>query len=89
MARKAPQGQGQRGRGRPRSPLPDVDRPNPFAIWIRDNDVDILELCKILGRTKSLLYGLRKGTRTPSLETAIRIEEVSGGAVPASSWKGR
>lgn len=39
-----------------------------------------------LGITTSYLSLLESGTKTPSLDLAVRIERLTGGAVPASSW---
>lgn len=38
------------------------------------------------GVSRPTLYGLMDGTRQPDAETAMRIERVTKGAVPASSW---
>ena len=75
------------GPGRPRSDLPDVKRPNVFALWMRDAGVQVESVAKILRVTPGLVYGWRKGTRCPSLQLAIRIAEISNGAVAPSSWK--
>lgn len=35
----------------------------------------------------SSVYNLRNGYFAPGLDLALRIEEISKGAVPAKSWK--
>ncbi len=38
------------------------------------------------GISRPYLHGLLKNQRNPSLETAMRIEAATGGAVPIASW---
>jgi len=40
------------------------------------------------GVSAGYLSDLERGKKTPSLEVAVRIERVTGGAVPAVSWIG-
>ncbi|WP_414973790.1 helix-turn-helix transcriptional regulator [Cereibacter sphaeroides] len=39
-----------------------------------------------LGISRSYLSLLETGKKQPSLEVAVRIERITSGAVPASSW---
>lgn len=39
-----------------------------------------------LGISKSYLSDILNGNKTPSLDLAFRIERLTNGAVPASSW---
>jgi transcriptional regulator with XRE-family HTH domain len=39
-----------------------------------------------LGISRSYLSDLLNRKKTPSLELAVRIQNLTGGAVPASSW---
>jgi len=39
-----------------------------------------------LGISRSYLYFLENGHKSPSLALAVRIERETGGAVPATSW---
>ena len=46
-----------------------------------------LDLANILGISQALyVLCLWPGKRSPSLELAVRIEQVTGGAVPVVSW---
>jgi len=36
--------------------------------------------------SRSYLSGLVNGNKSPSLDLAVRIERLSGGEVPATSW---
>jgi hypothetical protein len=54
---------------------------------MRANDLDDETMADRVGSITS--HGIRKlkyGERKPSLAVAIRIEEVTGGAVTASEW---
>lgn len=44
------------------------------------------EWADLFGVSRPYLYGLMDGTRSPSLETARRIDLATGGQVPLSSW---
>jgi len=44
------------------------------------------DLADRLGISQAFLSQLLNGRRTPSLELAVRIERLTGGAVPAASW---
>ena len=46
------------------------------------------DLANALGISQPHLSLLMAGKKRPSLELAIRIERVTGGAVPATSWVG-
>jgi len=83
MTKQKPNGK----RGRPRRDLPDVKRPNAFALWLHDSEIDVESVAKLLNVTTSVVYGWRKGTRTPSLQMALRIAEISDGSVGAAAWK--
>lgn len=39
-----------------------------------------------VGVSRSYLSDMLNGKKTPSLDVAVRIERLTGGAVPASSW---
>lgn len=43
-------------------------------------------LAKLFNCSVPTVWGLLGGTRSPSLELALRIERETGGAVKASSW---
>ena len=40
------------------------------------------------GMSKSMLSHILAGRRRPTLDAALGIQEASGGAVPAPSWRG-
>lgn len=44
------------------------------------------ELAKRLGVSCGYMSELVKGDKTPGLELAVKIEDATGGAVPARSW---
>lgn len=44
------------------------------------------ELAKRVGVSCGYMSELVKGDKTPGLELAVRIEDATGGAVPARSW---
>ncbi|MCR9236181.1 MAG: helix-turn-helix domain-containing protein [Alphaproteobacteria bacterium] len=45
-----------------------------------------LDVSRQLGVSQAYLSQLLSGQRRPSLELAVRIEQMTGGTVPASSW---
>lgn len=44
------------------------------------------DLAKSLGVSNPYLCDIEKGKRTPGLALAVRIEDATKGAVPATSW---
>ncbi|RID91527.1 hypothetical protein D2N39_12550 [Gemmobacter lutimaris] len=43
-------------------------------------------LAKLVGVSCGYMSELVKGDKTPGLELAVKIEDATGGAVPARSW---
>lgn len=62
-------------------------RHNDLAIWLRDGPLTVEQLADLLSVTIGIVYGWRRGKRQPSLDMAIRLEEISSGAVTCMSWK--
>lgn len=76
-----------RKRGRPPMALPQgIDRPNAFALWVKEKGFTVDVLTRLFNVTRSSIYGWRRGNRPPRRQMAALIEQVSGGAVPADSW---
>ena len=69
--------------GRPRSrEVPATS----FTAWLQGQATPIKEIAQQLGMSRWAVYHLRNGYHRPSLDVAQRIEVLSGGAVPMSSW---
>lgn len=45
------------------------------------------DLADLIGISRPYLSGLLSGKKRPSLDLALRIEDVTRGAVPAASWR--
>lgn len=73
-------------RKRKRSELPQGVEPNAFALWLKDKELDVEVVAKLLGVTTSAVYGWRRGNRPPSRKMAARIAQLTENEVPASSW---
>lgn len=58
----------------------------PLAEWIDADGRPIAEIADLLGVAVSYVNRLRRGESRPSLELAIRIEELTGGDITARSW---
>jgi len=58
----------------------------PLSTWMQKRGLNNGQLADIIGVDKSYVSYLRRGERMPSLELARRIELLSDGAVPASSF---
>lgn len=57
-----------------------------FADYIATSGLTQTAWAARIGVSKSYLSHLIRGNRMPSLQTAVRIERETGGAVPAASW---
>jgi len=76
-----PVGTNKRRVGRPSKNLTALGR------WAAENGWSREKLAEKLGlEARQSVDRLCRGTRRPSLELAILIEKVTGGAVPVSSW---
>ena len=76
-----------RGRGRPRQLLPEgVKKPKAFARWLADSGMHPSTVASILGVSVGSIYGWRRGEYGPTRKMTVRIEQLSGGAVPCNSW---
>lgn len=54
--------------------------------YIERRNVDRREFAATLGISRGFLSLLESGKRSPGLDLAVRIERMTAGAVPASSW---
>lgn len=54
--------------------------------FMTENGIKQADFAASIGATQGLVSRLIGGTALPSLKLAARIERVTGGAVPASSW---
>lgn len=54
--------------------------------YLREQQTPASEFAKRIGVSDPYLSKIRRGVFRPSLEVAVRIERVTGGAVSASSW---
>ena len=67
----------------PRKPPVKAD----LAQWVKAQRPKTAKQCsEALGVSQSYLYDMLNGTAQPSLALALRIQSVTGGAVPVSSW---
>jgi hypothetical protein len=69
--------------GRPRRTKP---KPSAFAAWLKASKLTPGKAAELLGVAVSSVYNLRNAYFAPGLDLAVKIAEVSGGAVPADSW---
>lgn len=57
-----------------------------FGKWVAKYELNRDALAERLKTSRSNLDRLCRGARRPSLELCVRIEKLSAGAVPVSSW---
>jgi transcriptional regulator with XRE-family HTH domain len=69
-----------RARGRPRK------RETKLSLWLDAAGITRDALAKQLELARGYVDLICSGSRRPSLEVALRIEKLTRGAVPASSW---
>lgn len=55
--------------------------------YIKEGGVDRAGFADALGITRGFLSLLEGGKRQPSLDLALRIARLTGGAVPVESWE--
>lgn len=73
-----------KGPGRPTTrPL---EERSIFERWIDASGLTRAEVADRLGVSREALFALLGGRRVPSLQTAVAIERLTGGAVPPRLW---
>lgn len=63
------------------------DMENPLDRYKRDRALTDQELADMFGFERSLVTRLRRGTRKPSLQAALRIAERTNGEIPPDAWR--
>jgi hypothetical protein len=61
---------------------------NPFSDWLASCGKTPEQVAKLLEVSVSSVYNARNGYFKPGRELAVRIEEVTKGAVPVKVWDG-
>ena len=59
---------------------------NPVFIWRQAEGVGQAQLAEQLGIRQPTLSNLETGRKKPGLRLAVRIAELTSGAVPVHSW---
>lgn len=59
---------------------------NPFADWLAGCGKTPEDVAKLLKVSVSSVYNARNGYFKPGRALAVRIADVSGGAVPVEAW---
>lgn len=66
--------------------LSHIPRMNPLRAYLADAGVTQVRFAEMIGVKQSMVSRLLSGAALPSLQTAVKIERKTGGAVPASAW---
>lgn len=81
------------GNRRPQPPLTKRPAHRPrgkartaFGRWLDTSPMTVKVVAETLGVSPQLVYNLRRGHARPGRENAVRIEALTLGAVPVSSW---
>ncbi len=73
-----------RPRGRPRSEVITL-----FSRWLDANERDRAWAADQLGVSRSYVDRLARGSSMPSLDLALKIERLTGGAITPAMWSQR
>ncbi len=57
-----------------------------FRAWMKATKLRAGDVAKMLGKARSTIYAYRNGHYDPDLDTAVAIEQASGGVVKVESW---
>jgi hypothetical protein len=57
-----------------------------LAIWALENDLEMKEIAAKIGASAHSVSRWRNGWELPSADYPIRIEELTGGKIPARDW---
>lgn len=61
------------------------DTDSPLTVWRKTNGLRQQDVAAMIGRVTSFVSQLETGISSPSLEIALKIAEISKGAVPVES----
>lgn len=60
-----------------------------FRAWLASQPLSRETVATLLGCSRQTIWGLTQGRFAPSLRLAIKVAEVTGGAVPVGAWRPR
>ena len=72
--------------GRPRNAVPDVAKPNAFALWLEGSRYNVEDIASMMGVHPVTVYGWRRGNRPPGRKWLAKIEALTNGAITAGVW---
>lgn len=75
-----------RGGKRPGAGRPPTKEPNEFGKWVATSGRAREDVAAELGISLSLLGQLSRGTATPSLRVAVKIEKLTNHQIPCGFW---
>lgn len=62
---------------------------NPLARYLRKHKLSAAAFADMVGAHRSQIGRAVRGERAPGLDLAVKIESVTGGAVPVACWTSR
>lgn len=62
---------------------------NPLDTYMRRERITDAVMAAAIGKDRSLVTKLRKGSVRPTIEVAGALERESGGAIPMQAWLAR
>ena len=61
-------------------------KPNPLKSYLDVNGITQAEFGRLIGRTQGYISQLCAGKKTPSTKIAVKIQNLTQGAVQPASW---
>lgn len=58
----------------------------PLARHMAENEISDADFAELIDKDRTLVNRLRRGKVRPTLDMALAIERVTGGAVPMQAW---
>ena len=59
---------------------------NAFGVWLEGSGATVAKVATTLGASTQWVYNVMRGHTKPSRERAVKIEQLTSGAVPVSVW---
>jgi transcriptional regulator with XRE-family HTH domain len=59
---------------------------HPLSRWAKTHGIDRRQLAQMVGVSTVAIWGWIAGRRQPRIEHALRIQEITAGYVPVTSW---
>ena len=63
-----------------------MDPAKALRVWMAEKDLSAKQVASLVGCVAGTIWAIRRGRTRPHLRTAVEIERITEGLIPACSW---